>query len=53
MNALACDFRAALPDAIEAEQALLGAIIVNADAHWSVAGFHRAQHFHELLHGTL
>ncbi|PSJ60770.1 DnaB-like helicase C-terminal domain-containing protein [Pseudaminobacter soli (ex Li et al. 2025)] len=47
------DFRPALPDAIEAEQALLGAILISADAYWRVAGFLKPQHFHEQLHGQL
>lgn len=49
MNAHA-PIRAALPDAIEAEQALLGAILVNNDAYWRVAGFLKPMHFTEDLH---
>lgn len=47
------DFRPALPDAIEAEQALLGSVLVNADAYWRVAGFLKASHFTEEIHGKL
>ncbi|MGN6145904.1 MAG: replicative DNA helicase [Mesorhizobium sp.] len=47
------DFRPALPDAIEAEQALLGEIIARNDTYWRVAGFLKATHFTEQLHRTL
>lgn len=47
------DFRPALPDAIEAEQALLGAIFVNNEAYWRVAGFLQPQHFTERLHSVI
>lgn len=50
MNAYHRDIRPALPDAIEAEQALLGAIIVNNEAYWRVAGFLKPMHFSEKLH---
>lgn len=53
MNAHSRDFRPALPDAIEAEQALLGAILHSADAYWRVAGFLKPAHFHEPIHGNL
>jgi replicative DNA helicase len=53
MNAHTRDFRPSLPDAIEAEQALLGAVMVNNDAYWRVAGFLKPQHFTDKLHGTL
>ncbi|TPJ70477.1 MULTISPECIES: DnaB-like helicase C-terminal domain-containing protein [unclassified Mesorhizobium] len=53
MNAHPRDFKAPLPDAIEAEAALLGAILHTNDAYWRVAGFLKPQHFHEKLHGTL
>ncbi|TPN64935.1 DnaB-like helicase N-terminal domain-containing protein, partial [Mesorhizobium sp. B1-1-5] len=53
MNAHPRDFKAPLPDAIEAEAALLGAILHTNDAYWRVAGFLKPQHFHERLHGTL
>lgn len=36
---------ASLPDALEAEKALMGAILVNNDAYWRVAGFLNPQHF--------
>ncbi len=38
------------PFDVEAEQALLGAILVNNDAFERVAGFLEAEHFHEPLH---
>lgn len=44
------DFRPALPDAIEAEQALLGEILARNDAYWRVAGFLKSSHFVEPLH---
>lgn len=50
MNAMPGALKAALPDAIEAEQALLGAIFISNDAYWRVAGFLQAQHFKEPLH---
>ena len=53
MNAHSRDIRPALPDAIEAEQALLGALLVNADAYWRVAGFLTAEHFAEPLHSLI
>lgn len=53
MNAHSRDFRPALPDAIEAEQALLGSILHSADAYWRVAGFLKPIHFHEPIHGNL
>lgn len=46
-------FRPALPDAIEAAEALLGAILTNSEAYWRVAGFLRPYHFTEKLHQTL
>ena len=42
-----------LPDALEAEQALLGAIMINSDAYWKVAGFLRPYHFSEQLHQSI
>ena len=45
----ALPFRAA-PHNIEAEQALLGAILVNNEAHDRVSGFLEAQHFYDPLH---
>lgn len=53
MNAYSRDIRLALPDAIEAEQALLGAILINNDAYWRVAGFLKPMHFNEPLHQTI
>jgi replicative DNA helicase len=38
------------PNNIEAEQALLGAILVNNDAFYRVSDFLKASHFHEPLH---
>jgi replicative DNA helicase len=38
------------PHNIEAEQALLGAILVNNDAFYRVSDFLKASHFHEALH---
>ena len=38
------------PFDVEAEQALLGAILVNNDAFERVSGFLEAEHFHEPLH---
>lgn len=42
-----------LPDALEAEQALLGAMLIKADAYWSVAGFLRDYHFSEEIHARI
>jgi replicative DNA helicase len=39
-----------VPISIEAEQALLGAILVNNAAHDRVAGFLESQHFYDKLH---
>jgi replicative DNA helicase len=50
MNAYPRDIRPALPDAIEAEQALLGSILANNETYWSVAGFLKPSHFTEKLH---
>jgi replicative DNA helicase len=41
------------PHNIEAEQALLGAVLINNDAYHRVADFLRAIHFFEPLHGTI
>src|SRR5436190_10966398 len=38
------------PNNIEAEQALLGAILVNNDAFYRVSDFLKPAHFHEPLH---
>jgi replicative DNA helicase len=43
------DFRVA-PNNIDAEQALLGAILVNNDAFYRVSDFLEARHFYEELH---
>jgi len=53
MNAHDRNFRPALPDAIELECALLGAILHSNDTYWRVAGFLKPNHFHEKLHGDL
>src|SRR5580765_7633782 len=45
----ALPFRAA-PHNLEAEQALLGAILVNNEAHDRVSGFLEAHHFYDPLH---
>ncbi len=45
-------FRAA-PHNIEAEQALLGAILVNNDASDKVSGFLQSKHFFDPLHGRI
>jgi replicative DNA helicase len=41
------------PHNIEAEQALLGAILVNNEAMDRVAGFLQAEHFYDPLHGQI
>ena len=38
------------PNNVEAEQALLGAILVNNDAYYRVSDFPKPPHFHEPLH---
>ena len=38
------------PFDVEAEQALLGAILVNNDAFERISGFLEAEHFHEPMH---
>ena len=38
------------PQNVEAEQALLGAILVNNDAFYRVSDFLRAEHFFEPIH---
>src|SRR5690606_23244675 len=47
------DIAPALPDAVEAEQALLGALLVNNQAYWTVAGFLKPMHFGEPVHQTI
>ncbi|MCF6320354.1 MAG: replicative DNA helicase [Rhizobiaceae bacterium] len=41
------------PNNIEAEQALLGAILVNNDAFYRVSDFLKPEHFHEAVHGQI
>jgi replicative DNA helicase len=41
------------PFSLEAEQALLGAILINNDAHERVAGFLEPQHFFDELHAKI
>src|SRR5688572_22984966 len=53
MNAHQREFKSPLPDAVEAEQALLGAILHSNEAYWRVAGFLKPNHFSEKLHGDL
>lgn len=53
MNAHARNMPEPLPDALEAEQALLGSILHNNEAYWRVAGFLKPQHFSEPLHAKL
>ena len=48
----ALPFRAA-PHNIEAEQALLGAILVNNEAHDRVSGFLKPEHFFDPLHAQI
>jgi replicative DNA helicase len=43
----------ALPHNFEAEQALLGAILVNNEACDRVSGFLKADHFYDALHGRI
>lgn len=53
MNAHARDPKPALPTAMEAEQALLGAILQSNEAYWSVSGFLKPEHFYEPFHRDL
>jgi replicative DNA helicase len=41
------------PHNIEAEQALLGAVLVNNDAFWRVSDFLEPGHFYEGLHARI
>jgi len=41
------------PHNIEAEQAILGAILFENEAYWSVAGFLTAEDFYDPLHGRI
>ena len=45
--------QSALPDAVEAEQLLLGAIMIDNKSYWRVAGFLKPEHFLEELHQTV
>lgn len=45
MNALQRDFKLPLPDAQEAQEALLGALFLDNAVYWRVAGFLKPQHF--------
>jgi replicative DNA helicase len=42
-----------VPHNLDAEQALLGAILVNNDAYFRVSDFLEPGHFHEALHGRI
>jgi replicative DNA helicase len=42
-----------MPDAIEAEMALLGAMMMNSDAYWRVAGFLQKMHFCDEVNGKI
>jgi replicative DNA helicase len=53
MNAHPREYKQPLPDAIEAEQALLGAILRSNETYWRVAGFLKPNHFAEKLNGDL
>jgi hypothetical protein len=50
MNVQPTEFRRALPNNVEAESALLGAILVNNAAYDRVQDFLEASHFYEPLH---
>ena len=52
MNALPkqAEFRDPLPDAVEAEQCVLGSIFRDNETYWKVAGVLKAHHFTEPLH---
>lgn len=50
MNAYQRDIRPEAPNNILAEQALLGAILVNNDAFHAVSAFLKPEHFYEPLH---
>ena len=39
-----------LPNSIEAEEALLGAIIIDIDAYWAVSDLLKPEHFYKTLH---
>jgi replicative DNA helicase len=42
-----------VPNDIELEQALLGAILMNNEAHHIVSGYFRAEYFYEQVHGEI
>ena len=42
-----------LPQNIEAEQALLGALLANNKAHEKISEFLKAQHFADPIHGRI
>ncbi len=42
-----------VPHNIEVEQALLGAILINNDAFWSVSEFLKPEHFYENIHSRI
>jgi len=46
MNAHPQEFRLPLPNAHEAEESLLGAILLDNSVYWRVAGFLKPEHFH-------
>ena len=48
-DARALPYRAA-PQNVEAEQALIGAILINNDAYYRVSDFLRTEHFQEPIH---
>jgi replicative DNA helicase len=50
MNAFQRDFRPALPDALEVEQSMLGALLLKNEVFHSIAGIIDASAFHEPLH---
>lgn len=53
MNAHSRGYPPALPDAIEAEQALLGAIFLDNSVYWRIAGFLKPEHFAEQPHALV
>lgn len=50
MNAHPMSIQREAPNNIEAEQALLGAVLANNDAYYRVSDFLRPEHFYEPLH---
>ena len=53
MNAHTREFKVPLPDAMEAERALIGTLLNSADAYWTVAGFLRPDHFQEEIDAAI